>query len=127
MAGEMNGSDVLLKVGGHIVGSQRGVSFQEQNATIDFSSKIQREGVFDYGRYTASLSLEALYVPTNSGYLAIRTAMRSGDLVTVIRRESAVDTQSASAVVTSLSEDFPDQGEATVAVDLQISGAWTLI
>lgn len=124
---EMNGSDVLLKVGGFIVGSQRGVTFQEQNATIDFSSKEQRHGKFDYGRYTSTCSLEMLYVPDTSGYNALKNACRNGDLITVIRRELGIDEQSAPAVVTSMSEDFPDQGEATIAVDLQIADVWTVL
>lgn len=124
----MNGTDVLIliDVGGYptVVGSQRDATLDESNDTIDMSSKDAREGSFEAGRYTSEISLDALYVPDDAAYGALKDAMRSGTLVTVVTQEAGVDQEQASAVVTSLSSEFPDQGEATVSISLQVSGAW---
>jgi predicted secreted protein len=129
--GELNGFDVLVQVqepagsGSFLtVGSQRGVTFAETTAPIDLSSKERREYVGTPGRYSATVSLEHLYIPAASGYLKLRTAMRSGTMVTIKRRQLNADLESASAIVTSLSENFPDQEGAVVSADFQISGPW---
>jgi predicted secreted protein len=120
----MNGTDVLIWVDGNMVGSQRDVTFKEATAEIDVSSKDQREMRVLPGRYDSSLSLEALYVPTNTAYLALQGAMRAATFVEVVVLEDNVVTESADAIVTSLSRAAPDQDAATVSIGLRIDGAW---
>ena len=120
----LNGTDVLLLIDSLVVGPQRGVTFDETNDPIDFSSKDQREMRTGYGRYSSTVSLEFLYVPNASGYAAIRTAARAGTKVTVLRREQGSAIESAPAVITSKSDDFPDQAESVISLDLQLDGAW---
>lgn len=120
----INGTLVMLMIDGWLVGYQRGLTVDETNDLVDFSSKEQRERRVDYGRYESELSLEALYVPNSSGYNAIQTASRAGTIIQVIRRESGQPFEEADAVITSVSGDFPDQGEATISVDLAVDGAW---
>lgn len=129
MADELNGTEVLLRVeqvpGSGVfitLGSQRGVTFQEQTAPIDFSSKDARAGKFGPGRYTWTASLETLYTPNLSGYAAIRNAMRNGTLLNIVRQEQGQEVESGYAVVTSMSDAFPDQDAAVCSVDLQGSG-----
>jgi TP901-1 family phage major tail protein len=129
----MNGTDVLLLVntGTPIVpvytavGSQRDVTFDEATAEIDVSSKDAREQEVLPGRYTANLTLDHLYVEDDAGYEALKDAMRDGELILVAKQVDEVTTETASALVTSLSERYPDQGEATVSCSLTISGGWT--
>lgn len=121
----MNGTDVLLRVDGVIVGSQRGVTFAENSAEIDTSSKESRAMRVLPGRYDATVSLEALYVPTDTAYLALQTANRNGDFVTIIRQEEGATLESASAIVTGMEGDFPDQEAGTIAVELRVDGEWT--
>lgn len=106
------------------VGCQRDVDFDETNDTIDFSCKEQREAIWGYGRYEATVTLEHLYVPNDQAYQKLLIASREAELIKIIRRESGEDEEEAEAVITSISRSFPDQGEATVSVDLQISGAF---
>ena len=120
----MNGTDILIAIDGDIVGSQRDVSYDETTAEIDISSKDSRAGRYLPGRYGATMSLDALYVPTDTAYLALQSAMRNGDMVEVWSMEEAIVIENASAIVTSLSRSGPDQGEATVSISLRIDGEW---
>ena len=120
----MNGTDVLIWVDGNMVGSQRDVTIDEATAEIDVSSKDQREMRVLPGRYDSSLSLDALYVPAGTAYLALQAAMRAGTFVEVVVLEDGVVTESADAIVTSLSRAAPDQDAATVSIGLRIDGAW---
>ena len=129
----MNGTDVLLLVNTgtdavpsyEAVGSQRDVSFEEATEEIDVSSKDSRSKRVLPGRYSASLSLDALYVPTDTAYLALQDAMRDGELIKVAKQNDESTTETADALITSLSESFPDQGEGTISISLTIDGDWT--
>lgn len=128
-----NGSDVLLLVNTgtpavpvyEAVGSQRDVSFDEATEEIDVSSKNSRAKRVLPGRYSASLSLDSLYVWTDAGYQALRDAMRDGELILVAKQDDGVTVETADALITSLSESFPDQGESTVSISLTVDGFWT--
>lgn len=121
------GSDVLLVVEGEVVGSQRDVTFTENTAAIDVSSKEERAQRVLAGRYSSEITLDALYVYDDDGYEALRLAMRNGDLVEVIRREPAGEAgdSTADALVTSISDRFPDAAESTISVSLTIDGEWS--
>jgi predicted secreted protein len=129
----MNGTDVLLLVNTgtvlvpvyEAVGCQRDVTFDEANEEIDVSCKDAREKRVLAGRYSASISLDGVYVPTCDAYNALKDAMRAGDLILVAREEDGVTTETANALVVSMSEAFPDQDAATISVSLTIDGAWT--
>lgn len=129
----MNGTDVLLLVNTGTpgvpvytaVGSQRDVTFEENTAEIDVSNKSAREQAVIAGRYSASLTLDHLYVESDAGYEALKDAMRDGELILVAKQIDDVTIETADALVTSLSERYPDQGEATVSCSLTISGGWT--
>ena len=120
-----NGSDVLIYV--YIagtptpVGSQREASIEETTEEIDISTKDSRAKRVIPGRYSSTISLDSLYVPTDSAYGALKTAMRDGTPVVV-----STGTEYASAIVTSLSESYPDQDTATVSIGLSVNGAWTV-
>jgi TP901-1 family phage major tail protein len=127
-----NGADILLMVNVGTeampqylaVGSQRDFSREETTEEIDVSSKDGRAKRVIAGRYSSTISLEALYVPTDEGYLALRDAMRNGDLIKVRISDENTPTEEADALITSLSEEYPDQAEATVSCDLTIDGEW---
>lgn len=129
----MNGADILVLVNTgtelvpvyEVVGSQRDVTFDETTEEIDVSSKDGREKRVLPGRYGATLSLDALYVPDDAAYLALRAAMRDGTFVQVRRQEQEADLEEADAIITSLSENGPDQADATISIGLTIDGAWS--
>ena len=129
----MNGTDVLLLVNTgttavpvyEAVGSQRDVTFDEATEEIDVSSKDSRAKRVLPGRYSATLSLDALYVWTDDGYRALRDAMRDGELILVAREDDSTTIETANALITSLSESFPDQGEGAISISMTIDGFWT--
>lgn len=131
----MNGSDVLLLVntGTDVspvwtaVGSQRNVEFPESVEAIDVSSKDSPNRRVTGGRYQASVTLEALYVPSDLAYTKLKTAFRARTLIKIRRREQSIDTEEASALITEMSPSFPDQAEATISVTLEIDGAWAAV
>lgn len=131
----MNGTDVLLYANTGtdlapvwtVVGSQRNLSRDESTESIDVSSKASRAKRVLPGRYASSMSLEALYVPDDASYLALKSAMRDGDLIKVRISEVGIYTEEADAVITSMSEEFPDQAESTISVDLEIDGDWIAV
>lgn len=128
----MNGAKVLLLVNAGTdvapdwvaVGSQTNVTFEETNESIDESSKDSRARRVDYGRYSSTVSLEHLYVPSDEGYQALKAASRDGNKIKVRRQESGLSIEEADAVITSISEAMPDQDAVTVSVDLDIDGEW---
>lgn len=128
----INGSDVLLLVNTgtaavpayEAVGSQRDVTFDESTEEIDVSSKSSRAKKILPGRYSATLSLDALYVWSDDGYQALRDAMRNGELILVARQDDGVTIETADALITSLSETFPDQADATISISMTIDGYW---
>lgn len=129
----MNGTGFLLMVNTGteevpaytVVGSQRDATVDETTDTIDVSSKDGRARRVLPGRYGSTISLDALYVPDDAAYQALKAANRSGELILVAREENDVVTETASAKVDSISESFPDQGEATISISLTVDGDWT--
>jgi len=128
----MNGTDILVLINTgtllaptyEVMGSQRDVSFEETNDEIDISSKDQREKRVLAGRYSSSVSLDALYVPTDAAYQALKAACRDGTAVRLLRQEGGVDLELADAIIASMSESGPDQGEAVVSISFTIDNAW---
>ena len=135
MSDNLNGTDVLLlvNVGTEVspsyveVGSQRDATIDESNAEIDFSSKEGREARVAAGRYGSTITLEALYVPDDEAYLALKNAQRAGDAILVRVSELGVEMEEADAVITGFTRNFPDQDASTCSIGLTIDGAWRTV
>lgn len=130
-----NGTDVLLLCNTGtpetpvftIVGSQRNLSREETSEEIDVSSKTSRAMRVLPGRYGSTMSLEALYVPTHASYTALQNANRDGELILVRISVDGAETEEADAMVTSMSEEWPDQQESVISVELRIDGDWAAV
>jgi hypothetical protein len=109
------------------VGSQRDASIDEASATIDYSSKESRNQRVGHGRYSGSISLDALYVPNDAAYQALRNSLRNGTMILVAREEEDQVMETVLAKMDSLSETFPDQGEATVSMSMTIDDQWEVV
>lgn len=128
----MNGTDILLLANTgtpsvpvyEAVGEQRDATIDEASATIDISSKESRNQRVLAGRFSGTISLDALYVPDDAAYQALRDANRAGDLILVARQESGTVTWLVSAKIDSISEKFPDQAEATISISMTIDDEW---
>jgi hypothetical protein len=120
----LNGADVLVYVGATLVGSQRDVTFDEATEVIDSSSKKSRNRRVLPGRYSSTVSLDALYISDDAGYLLLKEAMRDGTMVTLVRKEEGANLEQASCVVASLSEAAPDQDVCVVSASFEVDGPW---
>jgi predicted secreted protein len=120
----VNGTDILVYIGADLLGGQRDVTFDEATEVIDASSKASRNRRVLAGRYSSTLSLDALYLVDDAAYVALKAAMRDGTTVTVVRKEEGANMEQATAVVASLSEAGPDQDVATVSISFEIDNAW---
>lgn len=126
----MNGTDLLIlaNIGTPetpsymAVGCQRDATIDRQNAVIDVSCKSSRAQRVLAGRYSATISLDALYIPDDQAWQALNAAMLSGENILMAREEKGVVTETFPAVVTGLSESYPDQGEATISATFTVDG-----
>ncbi len=123
----MNGSDLMLMVGGALVACQRGYTWNAQRSEIDMSCKNEDVSRVAVGRLKETLSLESLYAPTDAAYLALVAAFQANTLVTVTEEEEGDGVRSASALITSISKSAPLDGGVTFSASLTISGAWTAL
>lgn len=132
---EINGTEVVLYVNTGttgsptwtLVASQNDVTFDQTSDFIDTSSKESRNRKGLAGRYSWSASLDAMYVPGHASYAELRTAMRTGALIEIRKNESGIAIETSTAVVASLSDNFPDQGAAAVSISLEGTEGWTVI
>lgn len=131
----MNGADVLILVNTgtplipayEAVGSQRDCSITENTANRDSSSKDSRAQRVDPGRYSSTLTLEALYIPTDDGYGALLAAMRDGEKILIRVEQEGVEIEEAEAVINTLTRNHPDQETSTFTADFTVDGEWTVV
>lgn len=129
----MNGTDtlVLVDIDGLgdfvVVGSQRNMSVDESNAVIDESSKDARERKVSAGRYEATMSFDALFVPNTSFFQALKDALRNGTSIKIRIQEAGTAVEEVTAIITSMTREFPDQEEATISLEAAIDGAFTVL
>lgn len=131
----LNGADVLIFANTGtdavpvwtVVGSQRDVTISEDTAVIDGSSKDGRAARVQAGRYSSTLSLDAVYVPGDAAYAALKTAFRAGTLIKCRIKESGVDKEEGKFLITSLERNHPDQEESTLSLDLSLDGSFTTL
>lgn len=133
MAG-MNGTDVLLQVNtGTIVtpvwttvAAQRDASISKSADTIDLSSKDSDFWEGAAGRRESEVSLDGLIpVAAAVGFDALHTAWENGTIIQVQTQRAGVAHKKASAVITKMDEEYPDQGESTFSASFKVSGPWT--
>jgi predicted secreted protein len=106
---------------------QRSLDITETTAVIDTSAKAGRSSTFIAGRYSSTLSIEALYVPNDGGIAAIKSANRLGEAVIVRVYEDGAAVEQATCIVTSVARSNPAEDNSTYAIDLQVTGAWSAV
>lgn len=107
------------------VGCQGDASFSESQDTIDVSCKDSRATALEPGRYSSSVDLEFVYDPDDAAYAVIKTSVRTGTKVVLLRTEDGTAFEQASAIVTKLDTDAPDQDAAKVKISASIDGEWS--
>lgn len=110
-----------------VVGSQRDVNIAESVAAIEASSKDSANRRVDAGRYSSTITLDALYVPTDAAYAALRTAFRGRTKILVRKYESGSAVEVADCVITEFPQTFPDQDASVASLTLEVDGGWTAV
>lgn len=132
MAGT-NGSTVVLQVrtatGPDVyttIGAQTDLEVSFERDAIEASSKDIMDAEFLAGRRSSTISCPSLFVPNEAARVALKAAYNSTSGAVRIRIPAigAEAGRQADCVITSLSETHPDNDVSTVAVELQVSGAW---
>lgn len=132
----INGAQVIIRIDDDSVGPmdvayQRDVTFDTTNNLIDLSNKSSgRRAQYKVGRLEEEISLSMLWSEDVS-YTLLRNVARAGQAITVIRAYDAdedgdfTNIEYVSAVITQLSEQFPDQEAGAVDVTFRTTGNWT--
>lgn len=133
MAG-IKGVDILVLIEGATqgtfieAGGQRGATLSESNETIEMTHKGSNGyKEYEYGFGDWKISADGLYISGDAGYLALVDALRNKKKVTVQWTEGGTQVFSGTALITSRDLEGPYDGEATYKVELQGSGAPTVV
>jgi hypothetical protein len=133
--GPINGAQVIIRIDDDSVGPldvafQKDVSFDTNNALIDISNKTSgRRSLYLLGRLDQEMSLDMFFSDEQS-YLLLKAKADNGRVITVIRALDDggdgvyTNIEQADAVITKMSEKFPDQEGAMASLTFKISGAW---
>jgi hypothetical protein len=125
----INGSQVLLLVKNgatyEAVGEQTSLSVEESANLIEANYKGATFSQAIYGRREGTITLEALYVPTDSAFAALRNAMKNRSSVFVRRKENGAEVEQCECLIDTMSMEFPDNEASTISVDLMMISEWT--
>ncbi len=129
----LNGNEVLILADTDgagtfaAVASQQEASIDESNDIIDQSSKDARERKVAAGRYEATVSFGALYVPTDAAFVALKASLRNGTKIKLREQRQGTPVEEYLAVISSMTRDYPDQDNATISLEAAVDGAVTII
>lgn len=134
MGGPYNGAQVIVRVrdsaGPVDVAFQKDVTFDKTNALIDVSNKTSgRRTKYLLGRLDEEMSLDVFF-NDDASYLMLKNSADQGKSIKVVRAFDAnqdgayANIEEAEAVITKMSEKFPDQDGAMVNLTFKISGNW---
>ena len=133
--GYVNGSDLLINVGGKAVGhcSTHTLSFESEtkdHAVKPLASLAKSSGLFKDKAVTGlSISISAegfrFYGETENGFTELSALWGAGDEVEVVAYQRGTDTNpylKGKFVISSLEESAPAQDDATYTIKLENSG-----
>ena len=106
---------------------QTNLSTETTRNLIEASSKDSDHAKWLYGKQESSVSLEKLYTPNDSAFMAIEDAMNNRETVVLRRTENGKDIEEATALVESISKEFPDDDASTCEAEFQLNERWRVI
>jgi TP901-1 family phage major tail protein len=121
------GVDVLVSIGGNVIGSQRDCSLSISGKEIDVSDKTTGGwDTFLVGNRSWEISCDAIALDSDAAKAAIETAVANGTQVTVEFDHSTGSVYSGSAVVTSFQLTGPKDDVSTMSCTLKGASALTI-
>lgn len=106
------------------VAEQTSLSVENTHNLIEATSKDSTHTKWLYGKEDDTMSLEALYVPDDQAMKAIRDAKKNREMVILRRSENGTEVEEAEALIETMSYEWPDNDNSTVAVDFQLNESW---
>lgn len=123
---EINGSEILLRIGADSVGYQLSLSESLSNDLIDVTVK-QDDFKHDlYGEQSITLSFEGCYVPSDTAQAALEAAARDQSEITAYWVYGA-SVFSAAAKIPSFNRAAPKNDKVTISVELKLQEKWTAV
>lgn len=136
----MNGTSILLLVDVdpykqtpsgspdyQAVAEQTSLSTENSTNLIEASHKGEGHTKWIAGRRDGTITLEALYVPSDDGYKALKAAQKAGDKIMARRSEDGTEIEEVELFVSSIGEEFPDNDSSTISAEFQKNGDWTTV
>lgn len=109
------------------VAEQTGLSTENSRNLIEASSKDSDHTKWIYGKQDGTVTLESLYVPNDAAFKAIEEAMNNKEIVILRRTENGEDIEEATALVSTISKEWPDNDASTCSAEFQLDEPWTPI
>lgn len=106
------------------VAEQTNLSIENTRNLIEATSKESDHTKWIYGKKDGTTSLEKLYVPNDSAFMAIEDAQKNGETVILRRTEDGENIEEAEALVETISKEFPDNDASTCTADFQLDEDW---
>lgn len=107
------------------VAEQTGLSTENSRNLIEASSKDSDHTKWIYGKQDGTVTLESLYVPNDAAFKAIEEAMNNKEIVILRRTENGEDIEEATALVSTISKEWPDNDASTCSAEFQLDEPWT--
>ena len=129
-----SGTGVLLKVDVSdsdgtdmkTIAGQRGLTVDSSGNVINLSNKDTGSvECVTVGRLTKTVTLDALVATSCTAQTALDDAHDNRTSVSIAYFKDGTLVESATAVVTGLSKNFPDEAESTYTCNLQLTSAWS--
>jgi len=128
----VKGSDVLLYVNNTgsiytVVGGQRDFGLTKTADLIETTNKSVESKTYDYGKLDSTLTLDSVFVEGDVGFAALDAAQAAKTSILVRHYVNGAAIKQASAIVTSINLQAPDNDNYTGSIDLQITGGWSSV
>lgn len=131
----LNGTSVLVLVNTGTdttptytaVGEQTDLSTENSSNLIDVSSKDDTHTKWLYGKDDDTSTLEALYVPNDAGFTALKDAKATHSTVIIRRSENGTDVEESEVLISKISSEWPDNDSSTISIEFQHNSGWTAV
>lgn len=134
----ITGNDVVLLVNTgtqaaphyELVGEQRSLTYDLEREMIDASHKGSDFTKNAYGRQSGTMSLDALYPDPAVGATATQTRLldaQNNKEEIVVRMRVGTQIQESTALVGSVSTEFPDNDVSTISVELTLQRPFEVV
>lgn len=119
------GNDIVVDIGGTVIGHQRSATFARSAEMLDISDKSSDDALFIPGKRTFNVECSSFFATDAAAYAALVTAYEGGSSVTLAWSNDggSTDYKTASAHIGSMSVDAPSHGPAELSVSFQCTGA----